>query len=445
MFKFPQHLYTDVRIEDVYETKVVYTLGEVEESKNRSYKAAFIRLFDGERWYYGSTSNIENIQDEINTLASYANPNENIYNNPIVKKLQVNKESLIKFEEDSVAKVEMEKKHDLLKEYFPILESDDLIKSWKANYVDKRVVKEFYSSKGAEITFDIQLAGLSIRMNFVDDEKRLFESYEKTSDAFDKLNAPLDEFKLRINECENFLFNSKPIESGKYTVILSPLAAGVFAHESFGHKSEADFMIGDETMRKEWSIGKKVGSDILSIVDDGNIAGSGYIPFDDEGTKAEKTYLIKDGILSGRLHNSTTAEYLDEDLTGNARAVNFEFEPIVRMTTTYIETGDKSKDELFSEVEEGIYIKTIKHGSGMSTFTIAPSLAYHVKNGKIAEPVNISVVSGNVMNTLGEIDGLSNELELLSFVLGGCGKMEQYPLQVSFGGPYVRVKNLNVQ
>ncbi len=445
MFKFPQHLYTDVRIEDVYETKVVYTLGEVEESKNRSYKAAFIRLFDGERWYYGSTSNIENIQDEINTLASYANPNENIYDNPIIKKLQVNKGSLIKFEEDSIAKVEIGKKHDLLKKYFPILESNDLIKSWKTIYVDKKVVKEFYSSKGTEITFDTQLVGFSIGMNFVNGEKRLSENYQKTSDTFDKLNAPLDELKLYIGECENFLFNSKPIEPDKYTVILSPLAAGIFAHESFGHKSEADFMVGDETMRKEWSIGKKVGSDILSIVDDGNIAGSGYVPFDDEGTKAEKTYLIKDGILSGRLHNSTTAKYLDEDLTGNARAINFEFEPIVRMTTTYIETGDKSKDELFSEVEEGIYIKTIKHGSGMSTFTMAPSLAYYIKDGKIAEPVNISVVSGNVMNTLGEIDGLSNELELVPSVFGGCGKMEQYPLTVSFGGPYVRVKNLNVQ
>ena len=53
--------------------------------------------------------------------------------------------------------------------------------------------------------------------------------------------------------------------------------------------------------------------------------------------KAKKTYLIKDGILTGRLHSATTAASLNEELTGNARALNFEFEPIVRMTTTYIE------------------------------------------------------------------------------------------------------------
>lgn len=115
------------------------------------------------------------------------------------------------------------------------------------------------------------------------------------------------------------------------------------------------------------------------------------------------------------------------------------------MTTTYILPGSKTKEELFSEIQDGFYIETIKHGSGMSTFTIAPSLAYRIRNGKIAEPVKISVISGNVFGTLSEIDGLSDKLELYSFVMGGCGKMEQYPLPVGFGGPYVRVKSMNVQ
>lgn len=141
------------------------------------------------------------------------------------------------------------------------------------------------------------------------------------------------------------------------------------------------------------------------------------LEFDDEGTKSTKTYLIKDGILSGRLHSSLTADSLKEEVTGNARALNFEFEPIVRMTTTYIVAGEKSKEELISEIKEGILIEDIKHGSGMSTFTIAPSVAYMIRDGKISEPVNISVVSGNVMETLHEIDGISKEIEILSFAL----------------------------
>src|SRR5699024_11114505 len=108
MFKFPENLYTDVRIEDVYETKIIYTMGKIEESKIRNYKAAFIRVFDGEKWYYGSTTNIENIQDEINSLASYGKPNKKIYNNPIVKKLQVNNEEQIKFQKNNISKIEIE-------------------------------------------------------------------------------------------------------------------------------------------------------------------------------------------------------------------------------------------------------------------------------------------------------------------------------------------------
>ena len=136
---------------------------------------------------------------------------------------------------------------------------------------------------------------------------------------------------------------------------------------------------------------------------------------------------------------------LNEGLTGNARAVNFEYEPIVRMTTTYIEAGDQTKEELISSIEEGIYIDDVKHGSGMTTFTIAPNRAYMIRNGRIAEPVRISVITGNVMKTLHEIDGFSNEVEFFSFPLGGCGKMEQHPLSVGFGGPYIRVNGVNVQ
>jgi TldD protein len=374
-----------------------------------------------------------------------ASPDRNIYDNPIVIKLQSNKGRFMNFEAQSIENISANEKLALLKSYYPLFDSRPMIKLWRARYIDKRVVKEFYSSKGAALVFDNQTAGISLGFNFAYKDKTLAETYQKAYNTFNDLKDRDEEIKSRILECEEFLKEAKPAVQGKYTVILSPLAAGVFAHESFGHKSEADFMTGDETMKREWAIGKKVGADLLSIVDDGSRPGSGYTPFDDEGTKAECTYLVKNGMLAGRLHSSTTAAFLEEEPTGNARAINFEFEPIVRMTTTFILPGEKTQDELFSEVKEGIFVKTIKHGSGMSTFTLAPSLSYMIRDGRIAEPVNIAVITGNVMETLGEIDGLSNKLELLSFVTGGCGKMEQYPLPVGFGGPYVRVRNMNVQ
>lgn len=157
-----------------------------------------------------------------------------------------------------------------------------------------------------------------------------------------------------------------------------------------------------------------------------------------------KTYLIKNGILAGRLHSAATAADLGEEVTGNARAISCDYEPIVRMTSTVIEAGDKTVEELFSGISHGYYIKTYKHGSGMSTFTIAPSLAYEIVDGKIGDPVKIAVITGNVFETLNLIDGLSDEVAIQSSVTGGCGKMEQWPLNVSFGGPYVSISKMNI-
>lgn len=445
MYNFPKNLYTDVRIEDFSVSEITYQNGELTQNLKRNHKGGFIRIFDGERWYYSSTTDIDKIQEEINGLSLMAKANESIEGDPIVKKFQVNKGEFLQFEDKDILNVSQEEKLDLLKSYFPLIENKEEVKMWRGIYLDKKINKEFYSSKGANLKFDYQTCTVAFRYSLKVDGKTLDSGFDKTSIDFNELKSMDEKFKEKLDKHIIFTKDAKPIKPGKYTVILSPITTGVFTHESFGHKSEADFMIGDEVMMKEWTIGKKVGSDNLTIVDDGSNLGSGYVPFDDEGSKSEKTYLIKDGLLTGRLHSSETAASLKEDITGNARALNFEFEPIVRMTTTYIEAGNKTKNQLIEETKEGILIEDIKHGSGMSTFTIAPRIAYMIRNGKVAEPVNISVISGNVMETLHEIDGISEEIELLSFALGGCGKMEQFPLPVAMGGPYIRVNNITVQ
>lgn len=445
MYTFPKNLYTDVRIEDASVSEITFENGELRQNLKRNHKGAFIRIYDGHRWYYSSTTDIDNLQEEINQLALMAKANEEIDEDPIVKKFQVNTGEFWHFKDNDILKISQEDKLNLLKSFFPIIKSKEEVKMWRAIYLDRKITKEFYSSKGANLKFDYQTCALAYRYSLNVDGKTLDSGYDKTTTDFEELKSFGEKLKDKLERDILFTRDAKPITPGKYTVIFSPIATGVFTHESFGHKSEADLMLGDETMMKEWSIGKKVGADNLSIVDRGDILGSGFVPYDDEGTRTEKTYLIKDGILAGRLHSSITAASLNEEITGNARALNFEFEPIVRMTTTYIEAGTKTKEELIAEVKEGILIEDIKHGSGMSTFTIAPNVAYMIRDGKIAEPVNIAVVTGNVMETLYEIDGISKELEYHSFSLGGCGKFEQYPLPVGIGGPYIRVNNITVQ
>jgi TldD protein len=444
MYNFPPGLYIDVRIEETFDTKISFKKNTLQEQKLRNNKGGFIRVFDGHRWYYSSTTDLEGIQAQIDVLAKMASPNPAILEHPIVKAFEVHQDTLLQYEKDSVTQIPVQEKQALLESYISLL-TDPAIVHHTCYYVDNKTIKSIYTSKGTAVTFDKQTCGIRMGLELACGENKDQTSVSKGAVFFRELHGLTQFFAQEIQENITFTREAEPVEPGVYPVLLSPLAAGVFTHESFGHKSESDFMVGDATMKAEWALGKEVGPSLLTIIDDGTEVGNGYVPYDDEGTQGKKTYIISEGKLTGRLHSTATAAQLEEHLTGNARSMNFEFEPIVRMTTTYIEKGERPLADIIAEIENGIYVETIKHGSGMSTFTIAPARAYKIEGGKITKPVKVSVVTGNVFETLMEVDALSQEFELLSFVGGGCGKMEQWQLPVGFGGPYTRVKKLNVQ
>lgn len=445
MYDFPDRLYCDVRVEDVFETHIGYTYDRIDEARERTYRAAFVRVFDGERWYFAATTDVSGVQAEINRLAGYAHPNGGIDRHPVVARLGAESGASLRFERDRVSAIDLGRKDDLLRAHFALFSHKELA-SWSPLYRDAYVRKSFVSSKGAQLEWDYQRTGIAIGFNLSDGkEKQFSEAFQAGGNQFGELAGHTEACRDRLQRGVEFLHKAEPVTGGEYPMVLSPTVAGVFAHESFGHKSEADFMVGDETMRREWSIGTAVGAPVLTIVDDGNELGMGYTPFDDEGTPASRTHLIRDGKLTGRLHSCATAADLGEEPTGNARAVDFHFQPIVRMTTTYIGPGTQTREELIAGVEDGLLIDGLSHGSGLSTFTIAPTFAYRIRDGRVTEPVEVSVISGNVFETLGRIDGVSDTVELLAFIRGGCGKSEQMPLPVGFGGPWVRISSLSAQ
>lgn len=446
MYNFRKGYYSDVRIENRFDTTLAFQDKKVRQVLERTEKRAFIRVYNGKMWYYSSVTDIDHIQKELDALYDLAEPAPDIDENPVVRKFEVNKADVRKFNgENSVRNVSVEEKRAFTERYLDVAAEGKYTVMSNVMYMDKNYDFCFCSSKGAELRHDFQVAGIVVLMQLADGDRRESAYMVSSASDFAGIKDPAEKIRKEYAESENFLLNSVPCEKGDFPVILSPKVAGVFAHESFGHKSEADFMVGDETMKKEWTIGKQIASPILSIVDSGLEEGSGYVPFDDDGTAAKKTYLIEKGVLKGRLHSAVTADILGEELTGNSRALDCTFEPIVRMTTTYIEGGDSTFEELVSKVKFGYFIKDCNHGSGMSTFTIAPNKAYEIKDGKITRPVRISVISGNVFETLGLIDGLSKNTEIEIDVTGGCGKMEQSPLPVGLGGPYVSVSRMSVK
>ena len=236
------------------------------------------------------------------------------------------------------------------------------------------------------------------------------------------------------------LLSAPQVRSGEYWVVLDPVLAGVFAHEAFGHLSEADFIYENDRLRDIMVLGRRFGGEHLNIVDDATIPGlRGSYKYDDEGVAATKTYLVRQGVLIGRLHSRETAAKMNEPLTGNARALDYHYPPIVRMSNTFIEPQPISFEEMIGEVKEGIYAKNWFGGTtSMEMFTFSAGEAYMIRNGKLAELLRPVVLTGNIFSTLGNIDAIGNDLEMNQG--GGCGKGGQFPLPVSDGSPHIRIQ-----
>jgi len=129
---------------------------------------------------------------------------------------------------------------------------------------------------------------------------------------------------------------------------------------------------------------------------------------------------------------------MNEQPTGNARAISYQFPPIVRMTNTAIEPGNSTFEEMLADIKEGVYAKGSLGGeTRMEMFTFSPEEAFMVRNGRIEEPVRGALLSGNVFTTLQNIDAIGNDLYWSQG--GGCGKSAQAPLPVADGSPHIRI------
>lgn len=231
-------------------------------------------------------------------------------------------------------------------------------------------------------------------------------------------------------------------KGGTYAVVIDPILSGLFVHEAFGHLSEADMIYENPDLLETMTLGRRFGPANLQIFDGAAPEGHrGSYCYDDEGTRATTTQLIKDGVLTSRLHSRETAGSLDEAPTGNARCLNYHHSPIVRMTNTWIERGDTPAATLTDGIEEGIFAQNWLGGeTNGELFTFTAGEAWMIRNGQIAEPIRDVTLSGNVFSTLANIEAIGDDFYWDES--GGCGKGGQSGLAVGCGGPSLRIKDV---
>ena len=326
-----------------------------------------------------------------------------------------------------------------------ILKADDAIESSYVMYFDKFRTVHFASSRGAYFMEQRPQVGVSFAAVARDGSlvQRAHDGFSSavTYETVLGREAAVAAIARRAAD----LLKAPPCEGGQYTVVLDQELGGVFAHEAFGHLSEADFLYENPKMRDLMHVGRTMGVKQLNIVDDGSLGRTiGTHPYDDEGTETQPTDLIREGVRVGHLHSLETAAKMGERPTGNARAIGRGYPPIVRMTNTYVEAGELSFDELIADIDDGIYARGMFGGQTMmEMFTFSAAYGYRIRKGQVGELIRDVVLTGNVFETLHAMDGFGDDFAICEKT-GGCGKGGQSPLPVTFGSPHLRIRNVVV-
>lgn len=443
--KIHQHQvdYLEIRLQQSEATAIAYR-GSQLDAVNRNFSlAGGIRACHKGGWSFVTFNGLEELNHRIQEAISQARlvgteTTELAISEGIVDQVQVE----LKRDPRGIS---LQEKRQLIENYNQLLlDFDPRIQTTIVNYTDQFSITYFVNSFGSCITqerLDVNGRFGAIAKGEGGIIRQGFESIASRCDYNVLLGVEervQGAAKRAIRQLE-----AKPVKGGQYTVVLDPYLAGVFIHEAFGHLSEADFVYENPRMQELLELGKPMGIEQLTVVDDATIPDlPGSIAYDDEGVRTQRKYLIKNGILTQRLHNLETAGKMKEKPTGNARALSATYPPIVRMTNTAIEAGDRNFEEMIKDIEEGVYaVRMLGGQTNGEMFTFAAAEGYMIRNGEVAEPVSNVTLSGNVFQTLKDIEGIGNDL---MYTNGGCGKGGQMPLPVSVGGPHVRMKNVVV-
>ncbi len=243
----------------------------------------------------------------------------------------------------------------------------------------------------------------------------------------------------------------KPPE-GEMDVVLGPEVVGIVSHESCGHPSEADRILGreaaqaGETFLKPDSIGLKVGSPHVNVADDPTLEGSfGFYLYDEEGVKARRRILIKEGVIHEFLHNRETASVFGVESNGSSRAVAYNREPIVRMANTFFMPGDYTKEEIFEDIKEGIYIKNFMEWNiddRRFNQRYVGLEAYRIENGELKNLVKNPVLEITTTGLWSAVDAAGKDLEFQAAYCGKGDPMQGIPVWT--GGPHIRLRKIRI-
>lgn len=268
---------------------------------------------------------------------------------------------------------------------------------------------------------------------------------------------PLLDNAERIAEEAVALLTAPSCPGGQRDIILNPNQLFLQIHESVGHPTELDRVIGTEVnfagasfVTTEKLNTLRYGSEIVNIVADSTIPGGlATLGYDDDGVAAQKWHLIKNGLFVGYLTNRETAHIIGEDRSrGCNRADGWNRLPIIRMTNISLMPGEWTLEDLIADTDDGILFDCNKSWSiddKRINFQFGTEIAWEIKNGKKGSMLRNPTYQGKTTEFWNSCDAICNEEHFALWGTPNCGKGQPgQTAAMSHGCAPARFKNVTV-
>ncbi len=346
--------------------------------------------------------------------------------------------------------VDLEETIDRLREAEELLRRDERIRVGQAFFTCRADEKLLATTEGADIEQTITQTGGGIAATAVEGSEVQVRSYPNSFrgnfrtegyEYFDSLALARE--APRVAEEALSLLSAPPCPEGRRDIILDGGQLALQVHESCGHPVELDRVLGTEASYAGTSflttdkLGKfRYGSERVSITADATVPGGlGTFGWDDEGVRAERVPLVKEGVFVGYISGRESAPAIGRRSSGAARADGWQRIPLVRMTNINLEPGEWSLDDLLADTEGGLFLATNRSWSiddRRLNFQFAAETAREIKGGKLGRLFRNPTYTGITPEFWGSCDAVCSREHWTMWGTPNCGKGE--PGQVMYVG-----------
>jgi TldD protein len=460
--------YADFRLERLVGQNLAIKDSKLESAVNSETVGYAVRVIHGGAWGFGSSVDLSveaaaaTAEKAIEVAKIFAPLNSEpveLAPEPTYKATYISDYQLNPFEVADQVKID----------YLTTI-NEQVLASGKVDFVDFSLMqvqenKYFANLDGSSITQQrVRLQG-NFEAVKVDKKTGVFETMRSRAvpvgQGWEYIEHKYD-YKKDATEIPELLeqkISAKSVMPGKYDLVIHPSNLFLTIHESIGHATELDRVLGYEanyagtsfaTLDKLGSL--QYGSKVMNVIGDRTVKhGLSSIGYDDEGVKAQTWDLIKDGVLAGyQLNRQMAAKQGYKRSNGCAFADSPGHIPLQRMPNVSLQPGQKplSTEELISRVEKGIYIEGDKSWSidmQRYNFQFTGQRFYEIKNGKLVRQLKDVAYQANTTDFWNRMEAVGGAETYLLAGAFNCGKGQPGQVApVSHGAPSALFRGVNI-